>query len=147
MQCIQGHILSSMIPRHGEEGLSLCGSDPGRSTGTGDRTSSTCFFSPAFAMGALSQLCPACDREEARVAYQVYGVWGVRGHREVMFGGEFLEVWTYNMCSSRGMEQIMFQRERGRKNAQGTLSSVHSFIYQLLLWVHYVVGSKIKCWE
>lgn len=22
MQCIQGHILSSMIPRHGEEGLS-----------------------------------------------------------------------------------------------------------------------------
>lgn len=49
MQYLKGHTLSSLIPRHGEEGLSqVAQTQAGQKYWYRDRTSSTCFLAPVL---------------------------------------------------------------------------------------------------
>lgn len=68
VRCLQGHILSSLIPRHGEEGLSqVAQTQVGQKYwywGTGRPPPASLLQS--LLAGALDQLQTACGREEVR---------------------------------------------------------------------------------
>ena len=95
MQCIQGHILFSMIPRHGEEGLSqVAQTQVGQEHWCWGQNILHLLSSLIFALGALNQLYPVCDREEAR--WHITGLWGAwewgggRRFGRLWFGGVIL---------------------------------------------------------
>lgn len=78
MQYLQGHILSSLVPRHGEEGLSqVAQTQVGQKYWFGDRKSSTCFLSLIIVrlVPWISYTLHVVERKPGGIS-QVYGGGG-----------------------------------------------------------------------
>lgn len=138
VQYLQGHTLSSLIPRHGEEGLSqVAQTQAGQKYWYWDRTSYTCFLFPRPCQaGVLDRSHWACGREEVR--WYLTGLFRIGVSWKCNF-----EVWALVLQQGHGIN--VWERVK----EEGTQKPLLLFLCSFIDWLashsfilYYVVGSK-----